>query len=64
MDELDISAEREQIERESLVAAVRRRQGPCLLPVGECYACGELVERPRLFCDSDCATSWERRRGR
>lgn len=62
MDELDIAAEREHIERDYLIGAARRRSGPSLLPVGECHACGEEVELPRLFCDSDCAGVWERRR--
>lgn len=62
MDELDIATDRAELEREYLLLAVRRRQSRSLLPLGECYHCGEEVERPRLFCGADCAEQFEARR--
>ena len=61
MDEIDIASDRAELERETLVAQARAQAAPRLLPVGECYACGETVERPRLFCDSVCAGRFEAR---
>ena len=64
MDEIDISAEREQLERESLIEAIRRRRGDKVLPEGMCHHCGEMVHGLKLFCDLDCGTAWEKRRRR
>ena len=62
MEELDIASERSELEREALVNAVRRRPGSGLQPCGACYWCQEVIRYPKLFCDSDCSTDWERRR--
>lgn len=39
-------------------------QGRELNPIGECYWCNEPFEQgsPKLFCDSECGTDWERGR--
>jgi len=63
MEDLDIAAERTEIERESLVAAIRRRPSEGLLPGGECHVCGEVLDLPRLFCGLECAEAHRRRSG-
>lgn len=41
-------------------AAAYRRPVPRITPTGECHACGEEIERPRLFCGPACAEEYER----
>lgn len=62
-DNLDIAAEREEIDR-NIAMATKRPVGP--EPTGECLHCGEAVEDPRRWCNSDCRDAWEKgqRRGR
>jgi hypothetical protein len=65
MEELDIASEREQLERDSLVAAIRKRPSSGLLPCGQCHWCDSAVQGQRIFCDGECADQHElmRRRG-
>lgn len=66
MEDLDIAAERTELERAYLVEAIRRRAGASLPPTGQCYYCAEGVTNNRLFCDKECAEGYEyekRRRG-
>jgi hypothetical protein len=64
MDEFDRAQIREMQERDLSVALARRKQGPGLLPVGGCHYCGEEINLPKLFCDSECAEEWETERRR
>jgi hypothetical protein len=55
-DEADLADAQEQA---YLAAALARRQAT-IPAVGQCYSCAERVAEGRRFCDSDCATDWER----
>jgi hypothetical protein len=59
MEDLDIAAEREQMERDYLVAQIRRHPGSGLIACGECHFCAEPVSSNRLFCNSECAEDHE-----
>ena len=64
-DEADQANRIADLERESMIA--RARVAACVpspKPTGECRACGETVETPKLFCDADCSAEWSRRRRR
>lgn len=56
MEDLDLASERSELERETQVAAVRRRPGSGLLACGKCHFCDEEVSTGKLYCNSDCAT--------
>lgn len=62
MDELDLAADRSELERESILRRIMARKPESLEPVGECYACGELVSGYKLFCNNDCASEHARRK--
>ncbi len=55
-DDVDITTEREE-----KMMAQMRLQVPVneLDPIGYCHWCGEKIERPKKFCDSDCASDHE-----
>lgn len=63
MDDIEKAQEREMLDRELLLRETRQAQR--LSPKGECYACGEEVESPRIFCNRECADHHEllKRRG-
>jgi len=67
-DDVDAAADLAARERETMIARARSKIGSCeLTPSGECHWCGADVSKPRLFCDSNCAKSWqefERRKSR
>ena len=56
-DELDRA--RDYQDMMNLEAASKRKAAPVLDYVGKCHNCGEPVDRPRRFCDSDCTDEWE-----
>ena len=60
MDDADRARHLQQAANES--AARQRRPVPSIEPVGYCHDCGELVDDPQLFCDGECAQSYERSR--
>lgn len=31
-----------------------------LMPKGECHYCSEEIEKDKLFCNSDCATNYDK----
>lgn len=68
MDETDVASANEEVNRANAIyLASKLCKRP--EPTGECLnpKCGELVEPPRLFCNSDCSTEFERqirRKGR
>lgn len=37
-----------------------RQSQNTLRPKGRCYFCDEDVEQPRLFCDADCASDYDK----
>jgi hypothetical protein len=57
VDEVDIAAERMEIEMERLL---KRRAASGPKPTGACLWCGEPVETGRRWCDADCRDDWER----
>lgn len=59
MDDADRAAEREDIDREAAVAAIRRRI-EAMPSLGYCYYCGEALRAGKRFCDSDCRDDYER----
>ena len=64
MDELDLAAEREDIERQHCIRRAAQAIAPRLAATGWCHSCDELVELPRLFCGAECAADWEMRQRR
>lgn len=60
-DIFDRASELEEADRAALIAAACKPTGPKLQPNGECHECGEPVEAPRIFCNSDCAKEFARR---
>lgn len=59
-DEADLAHEAEQAR---LTAAIARNSTPGkrLTPVGSCHFCDEpSTQAKQLFCDSACATHWQR----
>lgn len=66
MDELDRA--RHYQDKMNEAALSQRKPEPGLAYMGECHNCGEAVEEPKRFCDSDCSREWEelqaRRAGR
>lgn len=62
MDELDIASDRSELEREALLRKIMQRKPSGPEPIGECHGCGELVAGYKLFCDSDCACLYEKRK--
>ena len=58
MDDADLA--QEHLERFEKSALTRRK--PVLLPAGACHYCGEALNPGILFCDKDCATSFEEER--
>ena len=57
-DEADIAAGQEEL---ALQAALKVRRPTAPPPTGECLFCGEEIEPPQRWCDTDCRDSWERR---
>ena len=59
-DDVDTACELEEVERESGIAAARRAlEHPEIKPNGRCHACEAPVDKPKLFCDRDCADDWQ-----
>lgn len=42
------------------IHAERRYTGSKLYPIGECHYCFSDVEEKKLFCDSECASEYDR----
>lgn len=65
MDDVDRAAERQA--RINETASAHRKPVLAIKPQGTCHACEELVDDPKLFCNSECADEYEwmlRQRGR
>lgn len=60
-DIYDQATAREEQERELALAHVRRHSKPALQHIGVCHNCGESLDAPKTFCDSDCRDDWQRR---
>jgi len=59
-DQIDTACEREEKDRELLVALAR--QATVQLPAtGECHNCFASVPEGHRFCDSDCRDDWDLR---
>lgn len=58
MDDIDFAQQREQKDRDTLIA-LARRQHP-LPSTGECHWCAATVTRTAHFCDADCRSDYER----
>ena len=54
-DNLDIAAEREELER-TFAQAIRKPSGP--VATGRCLHCDEVSD-DRRWCDADCRDEWE-----
>jgi len=58
-------ADRSDIEIENYhISAIKKslRRGlknDGLVPIGACYNCGTEIEKPKLFCDSECAIEYD-----
>lgn len=63
MDDADRTSDREEIEMAQALKAVSNRKRE-IEPNGACHFCEEAVLQDKLFCDSDCAQDWEKRRGK
>ena len=57
-DEADRAEHQEEMARQAALI-VRRRVGPAF--TGRCINCGEIIERPLRWCDSDCREDWTKR---
>ena len=64
MDEGDISAEREEIERQSARLTCKNAEGPA--PTGFCLYCDEILNGTRRWCEVEHREQWQKeaRRGR
>lgn len=66
-NEADLADQTIEIELKAHLAAVRRKTGPQLEPIGVCHNCGERVEYGKLFCApvgsglSECQVDYEYR---
>lgn len=58
MDDADLA--QEHLERFEKATLARRK--PVLPAVGACHYCGEALSPGLLFCDKDCAASYEEER--
>ena len=54
-DNLDIAAEREELER-TFAQAIRKPEGP--VATGRCLFCDEITDDLR-WCDAMCRDAWE-----
>lgn len=57
-DEADKAEQQEELARQAALI-VRHRVGP--RPNGRCLNCGELIEPPLRWCDSECREDWVKR---
>lgn len=57
-DEADMAAHQEEMARQAALI-VRRREGPVF--TGLCMNCGETIERPLRWCNSECREDWTKR---
>lgn len=57
MDEGDISAEREEIERQSARLTCKKAEGP--KPTGSCLYCEVPVESTVRWCCASCRDEWD-----
>lgn len=55
----DQATEAEQLHRD---CAMQHRKYEHLQPKGSCHNCHESLSRPKLFCDKDCGTDYDRRK--
>ena len=60
MDEIDRAQHQEQMYRDIAIAAAKRQPKNTISPTGYCHNCGEEVDNPKLFCDGNCASEWEK----
>lgn len=62
-DEADQANRIAEAERENMIARARAAAAKFASPVptGECRACFEPVDPPKLFCDATCSAEWSRR---
>jgi hypothetical protein len=58
-DEVDMAFDVEQQNLNSAIAA-QLKQKSSLHPIGVCHYCDTTVNLKQLFCNSDCASDWER----
>lgn len=65
MDDIEKAQEREMLDRALALFQAQKRQAHSVSHMGECHACGEPVEAPKLFCGRECAEHYEllKRRG-
>lgn len=56
---IDQSSKRELIERDRAIASYRKDEGH-IKPNGVCHYCLKVVEKPKLFCNGDCATKFDK----
>lgn len=63
-DEMDYAVEAQLQAIEDRTNAIRRENVKKLLHTGYCYYCGEGVDSPKAFCDSQCRDDydWEQTR--
>lgn len=59
-DESDMATEVEMRERQLSIDIIRSRVVE-VQPNGICYNCDEPVDHPKKFCDSDCASDFNKR---
>jgi len=57
-DEADIADENIELGRLAAIEACRRQSS--IPPKGSCWFCDEPLPSRQKFCDSDCATDFER----
>jgi len=58
VDDIDRASEREQLDRDSAIAAAARML-PSLPENGQCYYCLASVAPGARFCDSDCRDDYD-----
>ena len=58
-DEVDKTADRDELEAPARIAASRKPSGP--LANGSCHWCGERIPEPMRWCDADCRNEWQER---
>jgi len=61
-DEIDRASALEEENRKRMIDAARNavKSANSLSYCGFCYFCGEEVRNPKIFCDKECADSYER----
>jgi hypothetical protein len=62
MDDIDVTAEREERFAPYLIASSKRPTGP--EANGHCHYCDEPVGEGMRFCDAHCRDDWQKEQGR